>query len=593
MKKVYLGIFMALSGVYVTAQQRIEPTKVSNYFPAVTKTKADNIDEKAVTVWSNDMSTQSDWVSTSISTTGNVTWEWMNDPAGIPDAGGGLSPFASASAANGFFVIDSDGNNTADNDGSEIIATLTSPTINLTGENFVRLQFQHNFRWWKETRKVRVSIDNGTTWTDVSLLSDNAEYYTTAQNSGNPEITTVDISALAGGQSQVKVQFYFQDHDIWGWYWAVDDVKIIRKEDYDLSGTYTRNHFNGYQYSQVPVAQTSEMTFQAEALNAGIQPLTNIKMTVDVNSGASSVVSNTLNLTASQSDTLVATYTPSAAGTYVFNQSFSMTETDDDLSNNLVIPPTTITLNNTIYASDLGAPFSALTISNATLNGAGVGYDIFQNATLYGIDFALATGTSVDGSAEVYAELREFNESPATPADRWTFVAETESFTVTSAADIDAVKTLKFSTPVQLTAGKTYLAYITGLSGTVRYAYSGLTDLVQTWINIEPTTESPNIWYYTNVKTVARLNFSPSLGVETNTLEGVKVYPNPSNGLINVSNDLNVENTIIVTDLTGKQVASKVASAATTIDLNNVGAGVYMVEISNLNGKKVERIVVQ
>ena len=76
-------------------------------------------------------------------------------------------------------------------------------------------------------------------------------------------------------------------------------------------------------------------------------------------------------------------------------------------------------------------------------------------------------------------------------------------------------------------------------------------------------------------------------------LEGVKVYPNPSEGVINVSNDTNVENTIVVTDIAGKVVATKVASTATTIDLGNFGTGIYLVEVANQNGKKVERVVIK
>ncbi len=98
----------------------------------------------------------------------------------------------------------------------------------------VRLSFEHNFRWWHDTRGVRVSGDNGATWTEFEITDENA-YSTPNQNSDNPHQTTYDISAVAGGQSQVLVQFYYHDNDYWGWYWAVDDIQISETPDNDVS----------------------------------------------------------------------------------------------------------------------------------------------------------------------------------------------------------------------------------------------------------------------------------------------------------------------------------------------------------------------
>ena len=101
-------------------------------------------------------------------------------------------------------------------------------------------------------------------------------------------------------------------------------------------------------------------------------------------------------------------------------------------------------------------------------------------------------------------------------------------------------------------------------------------------------------WYYSTSTPKVRMNFDASVAVKNvASLEGVNVYPNPSTGLVNISNDLAVENNIVVTDITGKVVASKVASVATTVDLSTFGTGIYMVEVSNTNGKKVERVIIK
>ena len=114
----------------------------------------------------------------------------------------------------------------ADQDGTPIIAEFTNATpIDLTGYQNVQLKFQHSFRWWKDTRGVRVSGDNGTTWTDFEITNVSS-YSTPNQNSDNPHITIIDISTVAGNQSQVLVQFYYDDNDYWAWYWTVDDIAI-------------------------------------------------------------------------------------------------------------------------------------------------------------------------------------------------------------------------------------------------------------------------------------------------------------------------------------------------------------------------------
>jgi hypothetical protein len=84
-----------------------------------------------------------------------------------------------------------------------------------------------------------------------------------------------------------------------------------------------------------------------------------------------------------------------------------------------------------------------------------------------------------------------------------------------------------------------------------------------------------------------------SAGVNENALDGVSVYPNPSNGVINVTNTNATANTIVVYDMVGKVVLTKEANANTTIDLTSNGTGIYMVEVSNENGSLVERVVIK
>jgi hypothetical protein len=83
------------------------------------------------------------------------------------------------------------------------------------------------------------------------------------------------------------------------------------------------------------------------------------------------------------------------------------------------------------------------------------------------------------------------------------------------------------------------------------------------------------------------------VGLNENTLTGVSVYPNPSEGVITVTNDNNSTNTIEVLDMLGKVVYSSSASTSTSVDLSSAGTGVYLVKVSNETGSMVERVVIK
>ncbi len=175
-------------------------------------------------IWDDDCSNINTWTVTNSSTLG-YGWVIETDPNATP-AGGALTPMASVSASNGYMMISSDAlGGSSDNDGTIISTEFTNSTpVDLTMYQNVQLTFQHNFRWWNDTRIVRISPDNGVTWVDLDVITDDAGYSYPAQSSNNPHMSVYDISSVAGGMSEVLIQFYYNDNDIWAWYWAVDDI---------------------------------------------------------------------------------------------------------------------------------------------------------------------------------------------------------------------------------------------------------------------------------------------------------------------------------------------------------------------------------
>jgi hypothetical protein len=102
-------------------------------------------------------------------------------------------------------------------------ASLLSPVFDCGDQATVELSFWHHLRMgysgaWTEAR-VKGSIDGGATW--PYLLGE-----WTADGTGG-EVTveggnSLDISAWAAGQPQVRIAFEYAD--LYDWYWHVDDV---------------------------------------------------------------------------------------------------------------------------------------------------------------------------------------------------------------------------------------------------------------------------------------------------------------------------------------------------------------------------------
>jgi len=85
-----------------------------------------------------------------------------------------------------------------------------------------------------------------------------------------------------------------------------------------------------------------------------------------------------------------------------------------------------------------------------------------------------------------------------------------------------------------------------------------------------------------------------TIETKINTIDEINLYPNPTNGLINVNfGKNNIKNaTLQVIDLLGKVIQTKqVITKKTILNLNNYSKGIYLVKFSNENGNKIYKVV--
>lgn len=597
MKKLYFS-FLALTAASTFHAQvksinapRLE--KKASYEVGSSVAHKPSADAKATTIWSDDFSTAANWA---IASTGSNPEQWhiINTPNSIPVSA--LSPFAAPTAANGFLFVNSDANNTGDQDGTPIITTATTVNaIDCSAHSVVKVKYNHNFRWWHDTRGIRVSGDNGATWTEF-LISDETDYFTPNQNSANPEVTVIDISSIAAGQSQVKIQFYYNDNDYWGWYWAVDDVELYVPEANDVKLNSVLWGSTGFwaerlAYYQVPQSQVTEVEFSGLVENIGAQNQTDAVFTATT--GTYTGTSAATPIAVGQIDTLdcATSFTPgSSIANHALSANVALGVTDGDPSNNALNNFATIAVNPYVYSRDNG------TATNGSFN-SGMGFevgnifDIFSNVSIGG------GSVYINGAAEPGAEiyLKLYSIDPAT--GDFLYVDETGPYVLQN-ADLDAEVTLSFlGGSYPLNAGEAYLlvAGSNGDGGATNDLVVGTAGPapVQTCYYYDMTDLT---WYYTTSQPMVRMNFDPALGMNEEVASfGLEVAPNPAADATNVT--FTVKNTtdavINVIDMAGKVVATQTLAgingtqnvAINTSALNN---GMYTVSV-NANGTIVTK----
>ncbi len=113
-------------------------------------------------------------------------------------------------SAGGFAIVDSD----RFGSGGQQDTSLVSPVVDLTAVTAPKISFNQDLNWLGgEKADVDLSIDGGTTWTNVLTQA--------ADVRGAKEIAI----PTAAGKSAVQVRFHYYDAS-YEWWWEVDNVLI-------------------------------------------------------------------------------------------------------------------------------------------------------------------------------------------------------------------------------------------------------------------------------------------------------------------------------------------------------------------------------
>ncbi len=604
MKKIYLSALFF--GVIASANAQ-EKAQLINDLQLNEIVAPTNYAPKAlgVEVWNNNFDNPADWTIDNSGQTGGAEFGWSIDAT----SDGWWSSTGINSTSGGNFAELSNGNPTLSPGTQALGVTYTLTTasaidvinlpLNTANTSDVTLQYQEYGARFNDLQEVQISTDGGTTWTTVR---NNLDYPVLSASGGspyaNPENISINLAPYLDNTTAQNLLIRFSwttnfpsaatNPNVWITYgWYIDDVKIVTNPDNDIE--VTSNYFGsqGLYYYQIPTTQVAPIDFSANVFNGGINAQDEVQLNVSVDGTAfgSSAAGNTIASGATDSLFLTTPYTPAATvGSHTITQTITQTQVDDVPANN-VIADYTFQVTDLIYARDNGVA-SGQTSNQGLAFEVGNLFDIWADQQVRAIDVQLHNTTNV--GTFIYGKIYSIDANGD-------FIEEglTDYHEVTT-ADLNGTVTLELYSWLQLTAAtQTYLVVVGsdgdgGASNDLVVKTAGSSEPQTTFFKDETDT-----WFYSTGTPVVRLNFDPTIGLNEATLEGVSIYPNPSEGIVTVSNDNNTTNTIEVFNLVGGKVYSTTASSTTTIDLSANGTGVYIVKVYNENGSFVERVVIK
>lgn len=416
------------------------------------------------------------------------------------------------------------------------------------------------------------------------------------------------------------VQFYYDDNDIWAWYWAIDDVSIIEKplNDIENIGVYFSGTNNeGVEYGRTPVDQLdASYEVGGSIVNFGVNTQTNVSVLADFSSFSSNFTVGTV----ASGDTIGYNNveTPSLAlGTY--NGTYTAVSTEETSGSNF---PNNIGLRSFAVTENMYSQDGIGVYPPATLVTGAIGSESFSEpvdtylASMYHLKgvtnlisgFEIGLSASSVAGAELQISIMDtasfFADGLAVVNDLNGNEAKSGYYTL-SASEISAGKIgVAFPQPISLAAGAYFaVVQVINTGTTPIYVLDDQTVAQPSYASMINTLSDLGVaTAYSNGNAFAiRLKMGDQSSVnEIEGLTAVSVYPNPATSSTNVAIELNTESivSVSVTDLSGKVVYSTDLGSVNgvqnvAINTDSISNGAYLVNI-NVNGStSTEKLIVR
>ncbi len=566
-------------------------------------------------IWSDDFSDPTTWELSTWQGAPQLNWQigvGLENTGGFPTA-----PVQSTTADNGYAMLDSDG--FANQSLVEKSMMTTVNPIDLSNVDRVVLQFESFYRKWTyEECYIVVSTTNDdwpdlTPDTDISSLP-NVFYAWPGMEVqaviNNPTLVRINISEVAGGQEQVWIRFHWTG--TYGYSWFVDDVAIIEQPENDVVMNYSflSHTGTGEEYGRIPQNQLNDfMQVGGEFYNFGFGDQTDVEMvlelfdendvlvfdavfseslmaTTDTVMAEEFVEIPTLESGLYRSVATVASNEESSDGVFFGNNSFlrnfEVSERYYSVDGLGIHPEENQAIGSIGSNSFEDAPDGLMVMAY---------YEVVQDLDVYGIEF-LTTATSTELGCAVIASLHDSTDIRNQTVTNAIYQGDIYDLTE---ADIANGFTRILFPEVQTLAAGGYYAALELFSGSGEAHIRVLNDLTVPQPALASMIYIPDDQVYTNGNAIAvRLITDQTLSIaDRGMLSGVNVFPNPTNGVLNISLPTAEPHSVEVFDLMGRNASTSVVNGNGIIDMTGMVPGVYMVRVSNGEAFIVQRVVVQ
>ncbi len=615
MKKVYLFGAALFFGSVMFAQKNLtnvgfQTIQEHNPSQEILSLESDDRAEGDIIVEDN-FSSSADW-TTPTDANGHVWTIQSTTPAQLTTYMGAM---ASPTAANGFASFNGVVHLLNSTVSQQDVVLEYAPVINCTSIPGVVVEFHQRYRAFNSDETIlEVSGDNGVTWTEYPLNETQVTNAPAIQNK-----ISVNVSLVAGGQSQVKVRFRWRettgDPDFGSGYgWMIDDFKVIEAWNYELAltSTYLRMgvgsaYPQGLDYYRVPTTQLAPIHFSGKVLNNGGLTQIGTQFGADVDYGAGNVftgTSATSDIALGMGDSLYATtyFTPaSGVGTYTIN--YSVTQTNSASENDLLDNTKTETFQVTDYLYGRHNNVEVGDIGNVTSNTGldlkiGNVMEIFEDGVVGAIHIKVTDDASnVDQG--IYAEIQKYNAA----LDVYEYLEATDIHFITSAENGTFIR-LNMPYDINVSAGDELLVLACHQGGTTDVRFStaqGVDELTVLGYTAGATApfflSSPSALM---IDLDMRSFVSTDDVIENNNISVSQNMPNPFDGNTLITYNLNEASnvTLEIVDVTGKVVATydegtrDAGEHNITINGSELAEGIYFYTFTAGEYKVTKRMVV-
>ena len=487
---------------------------------------------------------------------------------------------------------------------------LELPEFDFTGQSnmWILFEFYHDKNWGGGDASVEVSIDGGANWED---LSDGPLPETQAW-----QAAAFDLSDYSDSSS-VKIRFLWSDAGSWASGFAIDDIVINPLPEYALKlnqalQVFPSSYFGGTSYPTVPKSQAeaTAYNFAGYIQNMGLNTLDSARVYASITAEGFSSQSDGINTVSLDQDTLFCNdvFTATSAGIYTADVYAA-----DDNGTQTETSSVSFEVTEFEYARDnagmTGDYSGGSYVNDAGTEQRGNVFDIYADATIYAIKVRAHPATSPN--CMVKGIINTVIPGDGTESNPTSYAFFTETPEINIGEHTDGWTNLMFNPPVQVFAGDVILATISATYNgvdTLVIGTNGNTDVAETMLQDIDGTQpngNPGDWYYTTTAPMVRLNFDPNATgpappASVNELVNqakFNVYPNPNNGIFNISISNSIENqTIEIKNIIGQMVYSEIASNSSenTIDLSDLNKGIYTISLVSESGiSTAKKIIIQ